>query len=124
MLDHSPLSKAEKQVISENRVFTIRPIRSTSGDDVASLMDSVRSDLTSTSTETILDESQTLSQCSDLTESVRSTRTRKKICMKEAVISDEDQAQQEVQLGSSIISNIGNYQASDLFEGTISVVLD
>ncbi|XP_046416522.1 serine/threonine-protein kinase 11-interacting protein isoform X2 [Neodiprion fabricii] len=106
ILDQVPLSKAEKQIVSENRLFSIRSTRSVSGDDLASLSNSIRSDVTSTSFETmIFNESLTQSQCSDVTKHER-PKSRKKRNITDAVITDIDHSKQDGKLDSSLISNI------------------
>ncbi|XP_046739064.1 serine/threonine-protein kinase 11-interacting protein isoform X2 [Diprion similis] len=106
ILDQVPLSKAEKQVVTENRLYSIRPTRSVSGDDLASLTNSIRSDVTSTSSETIIfNESLTQSQRLDVTIDER-PKSRKKKNVKEAVITDIDHNKEDVKLDSSLISNI------------------
>ncbi|XP_012253946.2 serine/threonine-protein kinase 11-interacting protein isoform X2 [Athalia rosae] len=107
VLDHILLSKVERQVVNENRFFSIRPTRFSSGDDLSSLTSSVRSDLTSTSIETTMfTESMIQSQYSDPPESVRSSKGRKKTNVTVAVIAGDDCDKDEITLSSSIASSI------------------
>ncbi|XP_015584680.1 serine/threonine-protein kinase 11-interacting protein isoform X4 [Cephus cinctus] len=91
VLDNLPFSKSERQLVSQNRMFAIRSVRSVSRDDLASLSGSVTSDVTSASVETsIINASMTESQSSELMKSVEKSvmRSRRKRNVKEAVIAE------------------------------------
>ncbi|XP_012283278.1 serine/threonine-protein kinase 11-interacting protein isoform X2 [Orussus abietinus] len=101
VLDNMPLSKTERQIIAENRTFSIKLRCAASKDDINSLAGSITSDITATSMEAsfIHDRS------SELTESVERAIKTKRKNVKEAVIAEIDPERNSSEMASSIISS-------------------
>ncbi|XP_029051044.2 serine/threonine-protein kinase 11-interacting protein isoform X1 [Osmia bicornis bicornis] len=107
VLDHVPLSKSEKQLIAENRLFTIRSKQSASNEVLASLTNSVSSSSLSTSVNVSTTSEIAAGKSIDITNSVERnlSKSKKKLNVKEALIAEDDQERKESEANSSICSS-------------------
>ncbi|XP_043287960.1 serine/threonine-protein kinase 11-interacting protein isoform X2 [Venturia canescens] len=116
VLDHEPLSKTEKMLVSHNRTFMIRSAPSPSKDDQASMTSSIMSNVTLPSVENTYHNDLLITQRSDLMEGNErmATRNRKKKYVCEAIITDEDTKENTTDMSSSIASSLLETSADHL----------
>lgn len=113
-----PLSRSEKHLIAENRLFTIRSKQSSSNEVLASLTNSVSSSSLSTSVTVSTTSEIVAGKSIDITNSVERnlSKSKKKLNVKEAIIVEDDQEKKESETDSNICSSYLGNKLSFIFE--------
>ncbi|XP_012140983.2 uncharacterized protein LOC100876018 isoform X1 [Megachile rotundata] len=107
VLDRLPLSKSEKQLIAENRFFTIRSKQSASNEILTSVTNSVSSNSLSTSVNVSTSNEIVAGRSIDYTNNIERSlsKSRKKLNVKEAVIVEDEQGKKELNVNSNICNS-------------------
>ncbi|KAK2581126.1 hypothetical protein KPH14_007940 [Odynerus spinipes] len=109
VLDHWPLSKSERMLVGENRVFHIRTMQSSiSRENLVSLSDSTNSENTFSSLESSISKDLLVkSQCQEISGSLEKSfiKNKKKTYVKEAVIAEEEQDKKDLTNESDLLSS-------------------
>lgn len=107
VLDRLPLSKSEKQLIAENRFFSIRSKQSTSNEILTSVTNSVSSNSlsisvnVSTTNEIVAENS--IKYANNIERSL--PKSKKKLNVKEAIIVEDEQEKKEFNVNSNICNS-------------------
>ncbi|KAI4491331.1 hypothetical protein M0802_010264 [Mischocyttarus mexicanus] len=106
VLDHWPLSKSERMLLEDNRVFPIRNMQSSaSKENFVSLSDSTTSNNTFSSVDSVVVSKDLMIKTPTSSISARGEKSRRRTNVKEAVIAEDDQEKKDSTNKSEVLSS-------------------